>query len=408
MFQTFQHYFKQINLRMTGPPTPGRPEVMAQDGLLQQLESELQEQNILHLLKDDSDLPRSGATRACLWSLLKKAYGVVCQMTNATNDEKLNKQLETLQNNVLSAMTAEIAKLKDFCPQAAQNISPNRVSTYSEAVQRSNKPPANYADELKKPVTKAHLSLSGDSSQLSTLPTTLSTVPTTFLKNRDDGSVLIGFESEEAMTKAKDNIVVSSPGVIVEEKVRTKKLTIKNADISSFPVESTDKMSKELIQRNDANIIEMLYEKNLDVKKMIEEGERIEIVHFKRHFRDNNLATIAIRVTYRLFNHMLSKGFVFMGNSFSRVEERFHIRQCFTCQKFGHISSQCTAKTPTCYHCAGPHYGRNCDSKDGNHQRCANCSQSIDPHLQSRASTHNAASKDCPSFLKRIQNPKNF
>lgn len=271
----------------------------------------------------------------------------------------------------------------------------------------------NYAQAIWKPSTRAHLSLSGDSAELSATSQLLKSVPTTFVKSKENGSVLIGFESEEVMRKTKDSIAQLNPSVKVEGTMRKKKLTIRNADVSSFSDDndesaSTNDMSKEMREKNDANIIEMLLEKNHDVKELVDAGESIDVVYFRRNYHEKNMATIAIRISQRLFDFMLKKGFVFMGNSFSRVEERFHVPQCFKCQLFGHLSSKCTADTATCYHCAGSHSSRDCDSKDIDSQRCINCSQSTNPHFKSGSSTHNAASKDCPIYQRRLQASKNY
>jgi hypothetical protein len=386
----------------------------------QQLQQALRDENLLNLVIDDSELPLRNPDRKKLWSLLKQSYQTVCELTealavkNCPSTDALEDRIMKIKDDILTAVSEKITDaMKPYAPSAnnttlpAKNL-PTTTATNTTAAKM------NYAKSAwKKPTTHAQLSLSGDSVELSTTSNLLKSVPTTFVKNKDDGSVLIGFESEEVMRKTKDSITQLNPTVKAEGKMRKKKLTIRNADVASFSDEndesaSTNSMSKELRDKNDANILEMLFEKNHDVKELVDAGESIDIIYFRRNYHEKNMATIAIRVSQKLFDFMLTKGFVFMGNSFSRVEERFHVRQCFKCQLFGHLSSVCTENTDTCYHCAGPHSGRDCDSKDIANRCCANCSRSTNPHFKAGSSTHNAASRDCPIYQRRVQASKNY
>lgn len=62
------------------------------------------------------------------------------------------------------------------------------------------------------------------------------------------------------------------------------------------------------------------------------------------------------------------------------------IRQCYKCQQFNHISTNC--KNPVvCLRCGENHHHKTC-SKDKREAKCVNC-----------AGEHSAASKNCPIYL---------
>lgn len=339
---------------------------------------------------------------------------VSCAMTATTMfdrfEEAMNNRLDKFKDEILSAVSAEISKKMESTTHIKEAINDAVKSVNSKTMPVPNMlNTASYSDVTKTPSTTAHLKLSGETSELSATNNLLKSMTTTFKKKNDDGSVLLGFETEEMMIHAKETIAKSNPDVELVGKVKMQKLTIRNADVSTIPSiigESDRKMSKEEREENDVLILEMLREKNDELKNMLTEGEKVEVIYFKRHYRDNDSATIAVRATKRLYDHMLSRGYVFMGNSFSRVEQRVFIKQCYNCQEHGHVSSECKATSPTCYHCAGSHDSRNCDNKK--HLSCSNCLKSTNPHFAAGSSTHNAASQLCPIYQKRAQNSKNY
>ena len=364
------------------------------------MEKLLSDENVLDLAVDDFDLPPVShhyPDRKKLWSMLKQSYKMICALSTTTQSESPNTVYE-LEKTIKNVLTPDFMKgvLKD-----ALETTPNSMNSMNYA--------AVATAAINKPTTAAHLTLPSGAFELPVTNKLLKTMPTTFKNKNDDGSVLLGFETRELMMKARDTIAESNPDVTMVEKVKMQKLTIRNADVSTIQgkAEKEEKMSKEEREDNDAHVIEMLKEKNVEVKNMLNEGESVEVIYFKRHFRDNDLATIAIRATKKLYDYMLSRGYVFMGNSYSRVEKRVYIKQCYHCQAHGHVSSECTVSTgPTCYHCAGSHESRTCVNKKT--QSCSNCLKSTNPHFSSGATTHNAASQLCPIYQKLIQASKNY
>ena len=178
-------------------------------------------------------------------------------------------------------------------------------------------------------------------------------------------------------------------------------LTVLHADVSSIRVEVTER------EKTDEYIIEMLKAKNSDVSDMLTRGERVQVVFFRRYGKSKNIASIGLRVTKGLCDYLLEKGFVFMGHSYSKVERRFHVKQCYNCQAFGHISSACKESTPTCFRCSGAHDSAECVNKGSEHWHCINCKRSPNPHIQAGAASHNAGSADCPVRRRQLGFSKN-
>lgn len=66
------------------------------------------------------------------------------------------------------------------------------------------------------------------------------------------------------------------------------------------------------------------------------------------------------------------------------------IIQCHRCQLWGHATSNCRA-SPKCLKCAKPHLTRDCDRKDEDELKCANCSEK-----------HTANSTECRIYKAKI------
>ena len=66
---------------------------------------------------------------------------------------------------------------------------------------------------------------------------------------------------------------------------------------------------------------------------------------------------------------------IFVDFNRCRVTDRFHVTQCYGCQKFGHVRINCPTKLLlVCRYCSDQHDGRTCPFK-GNFEKykCSNC-----------------------------------
>lgn len=75
-------------------------------------------------------------------------------------------------------------------------------------------------------------------------------------------------------------------------------------------------------------------------------------------------------------NKIIDEGLVWQGELFQceRYEKQCRLKQCFNCQKYGHIGTQCRT-TKACGYCAQEHSSRDCPAKDerSGPRKCAVC-----------------------------------
>ena len=89
---------------------------------------------------------------------------------------------------------------------------------------------------------------------------------------------------------------------------------------------------------------------------------------------------------------------IYLGNGTCKIYDTFHVKRCYNCQKYGHVSEKCTSSTPTCGFCAESHETRNCPTKDSSsatNQCCTNCKNSSDSVFKENCQ-HPVYSVECP------------
>jgi hypothetical protein len=120
---------------------------------------------------------------------------------------------------------------------------------------------------------------------------------------------------------------------------------------------------------------------------------RAEIRHIGWLTRDaaaKTATTITIEFTKpEDANKIIDEGLIWQGEVFQceRYERQCRVKQCFKCQRYGHIGTQCKAAT-ACGHCAQEHDTRDCPSRTGESvlRKCAAC-----------RGEHEAWSRQCPT-----------
>jgi hypothetical protein len=88
-------------------------------------------------------------------------------------------------------------------------------------------------------------------------------------------------------------------------------------------------------------------------------------------------------------NRIIDEGLIWQGQVFhcERYDRASRLKQCYNCQAYGHIGTQCKATT-ACGWCAGDHSSRDCPQRDERTatRKCAMCS-----------GAHNAWNHQCPT-----------
>jgi hypothetical protein len=114
---------------------------------------------------------------------------------------------------------------------------------------------------------------------------------------------------------------------------------------------------------------------------------------------DKTMSSIVIEFTKpEDANKIIKEGLVWEGEmcQSERYERKCRLKQCFQCQKYGHIGTQCKA-AKTCGYCAQQHSSWECPSKagQGTTKKCAVCH-----------GAHEAWNQECPTRIEELAKVK--
>ena len=90
---------------------------------------------------------------------------------------------------------------------------------------------------------------------------------------------------------------------------------------------------------------------------------------------------------------------IFMGFNSHRVFDRFYVKSCAKCHRFGQYHAKCTSKS-CCDYCGGEdHASEQCDvhhdEKDQSKYKCVNCEAAGKPH-----EGHSSHWFKCPTYIE--------
>ena len=148
-----------------------------------------------------------------------------------------------------------------------------------------------------------------------------------------------------------------------------------------------------------------ILEKNSSIKRLVDDGDMFRVVFLDKTEKDWACLQVSPRIRQCIRQ---SRNFIHADLREYRVSDRYHVVQCFDCQRFGHMSGSehCKCKkhnaSPTCFYCAGSHKSKECNkkqNKDTSSMKCVNCSQSRFRSQQDKCRTHTAADRLCPSYV---------
>jgi hypothetical protein len=154
----------------------------------------------------------------------------------------------------------------------------------------------------------------------------------------------------------------------------------------------TRTMDMDKFEENRAQILQ-------DNRPFIPQAEIRHIGWLTRDASTKAATTITIEFTKpEDANKIIDEGLIWQGEVFQceRYERQCRVKQCFKCQKYGHIGTQCKAPT-ACGYCAQEHNTRDCPSKSGQSipRRCATC-----------RGEHEAWNRQCPTRKDEIAKAK--
>ena len=249
----------------------------------------------------------------------------------------------------------------------------------------------------------------------------LETIPMNFLTPKPKtGKIVISFPSDQAREKGKMvlanlSAVTMSEITVNDAKKMFPKVTVTNIPNNLISHIVSEKLPVPEFREKVKTYLEVkLLEKNQDVKDLVTNHNRTFKIVYVNYGREYTTAGIKVSPDIRHF--LLRNQSIYIGNSRCKVVDRFDLKQCFRCQKLGHISSHCKEADVICMYCSASHMTRACPYKeDRGRHRCTNCSHSTyDPYRES-CSTHHSGAENCPiitlekeSLRQRTEYSKNM
>ena len=157
---------------------------------------------------------------------------------------------------------------------------------------------------------------------------------------------------------------------------------------------------KEFSSKED--FIEKVKGKNPEIKQLIEGGSEFSIVYSKKPNETNENGNKHCQIVARVGEEIrkvikANRDKVFAELSSYRVVDRFYVKRCNRCQKFGHYEKDCN--NPVCcgYCCSHDHKSSDCDvtGDDQESYKCVNCEEKgKDP------TGHSSLWYKCPTYLE--------
>lgn len=229
----------------------------------------------------------------------------------------------------------------------------------------------------------------------------LGSIPVENVKQTKAGVMVLQFPNEAAKNDASaalaDHINDDSEVVVSEPRKLLPKLTVTGIPLNI----------------SDDELVAQMRAKNHTIDSLVTSGSNFSLCFTKdKKVGDRVQSRIAVlKVSPEIRSVIMNNGgYIFLDLVRCKAYDRFWITQCFHCQKFGHMASDCPRKesSPVCCFCSGSHKGHLCTSK--NSPNCANCS-SEGSSVAAGSRSHFSFRNDCP-YIKaqrqRVADATNF
>ena len=212
----------------------------------------------------------------------------------------------------------------------------------------------------------------------------LKSIPVESVSEAKNGSIIVKFPTAEVKSEANDLMNEcfddNEDYVVTQPKKMLPKMTVTGIP-SSFP---------------DSEIIEGILNKNKDISALVEKGLSLELLFTKAKSENDHYKVAVLKMAPEIRALVGRSGYIYIGLSRCKAYDRFWVTQCYHCQGYGHLSSECPKKheDPCCAFCGASHRSKSCSNKD--HPKCINCSRN-----PTRSCDHYAFSPDCPLMVQQ-------
>ena len=144
------------------------------------------------------------------------------------------------------------------------------------------------------------------------------------------------------------------------------------------------------------------------IKEKVEQGSEFSVVFSKEYERElssggaSRESQVVVRVSDDIRDIIkASQDKIYLGCRSHKVNDRFYIKSCSACHRFGHYHANCS-NGPICgYCCSEDHDSSLCplkQDKDHDHYKCINCEEA-----GKDGSGHSSHWPKCPTYLE-LQN----
>jgi hypothetical protein len=196
----------------------------------------------------------------------------------------------------------------------------------------------------------------------------LRTVPIKNLKIAKDGCGIIEFPDQ---TSRDDGLAKLKEDFNVQPNNKPQRFLLPKITISG--IESSDYKASDVLKLQDA-----ICDKNPSIKQLIEQGGTFEILFIKEDWQKKNFSVAVAKISKEIYSEIRRLKYqLYIDFIRCRVSDRFHLPQCYGCQKFGHTSNNCQIKSNdllVCRYCAKNHQSKSCPHKGHvDMYKCANC-----------------------------------
>ena len=166
--------------------------------------------------------------------------------------------------------------------------------------------------------------------------------------------------------------------------------------ISIAGVTKTEWNPQHVTPEGITNFIQRLRGQNPYLEDLITDGESFKVIFMKPPSGDYENFQIVARVSPKIRDAITARwNRLYIGATSVRVYDRFYVKRCNKCNKFGHYKDKCTDLS-SCGICgAEGHESENCIHKtETSRFSCVNCKREKLPHTG-----HNATSRKCPAYM---------
>ena len=191
-------------------------------------------------------------------------------------------------------------------------------------------------------------------------------------------------DCDAAVSKLKDSYNITAENV--EKRNLLPKITISDINSEQYTNSKKEELKTAILNKNPK------------IKDCVDNGKEFEVV-FIAPDKAKNFSRAVVKIhpdILQIIKQLRYK--LYVDFSSCRVSDRFYIKQCYRCQKFGHSSDNCSLKETNkhvCRYCSADHTSTSCSfkGKHNEHHKCANC-----------GGNHSSTYASCPSLQKQVRN----